>query len=721
MSGNAFKRRRPPNKALVVESSSDDEPPRPAPARHSAAAPPGAASPPAHASRGPMKVAMELLLGGAAQGGLPPPQTGKANGKRPAAPRRKKLPAAAPSAAAAAPPAAAPAAPAAAPSGELWVDKHAPRVEADLVVHKKKADEVRAWLAHQRSVAGRAASAAGVSRVLLVTGPPGCGKSATVAVLAAAAGFEVSEWRTPTPTLWDEVQYQREGGGQYQRGQDRPQYHSKMDAFDEFVLRAKLPALALAPPPPPPPPPPDESGAAAGAAPAAAPPAAATLRPRLVVLDDLPHAAGPDQRRRLAAALRDLCSTARFPVVVCATQASGRAQQERGGAGAGAPAAPSGLPKDLSTVLEVARAATIAFNPLTALGVAKALQAALLKEQRALPAATVTAIAERADGDLHNALSTLQFVCTGAAPAAAPPPAAPRRKRGRAAAGAGSAADGGGGDGGGGGEMAAHMQRDASLSLFHGLGKLLYNKRRPLAPPPPAPGAPAPGGAPASAPQPAAWTLRDTMDNFDPEAVLAGAGLAAGSVAAFLHENLPNFVDDGAVGDLAGCLDYLSAADVLAGGVRWGGGEGLLVEDDMPSGPLGDAAAASVAARGVCFCNAHPAPRRWQPLVAPALFHVQRGVAANRAELAAAAGAGRVVHGGSGGLDSAARVAAEILPHLRRIGPARPADASLLMQQPARWTRYWGGRLHEARLHGGAGRGGEGLEAAADQDWIEEC
>ena len=47
--------------------------------------------------------------------------------------------------------------------------------------------------------------------------------------------------------------------------------------------------------------------------------------------------------------------------------------------------------------------------------------------------------------------------------------------------------------------------------------------------------------------------------------------LPAGSVAAFLHENLPHFVEEDAVGDLAACLDYLGAADVMASGRRWGG------------------------------------------------------------------------------------------------------------------------------------------------------
>ena len=57
---------------------------------------------------------------------------------------------------------------------------------------------------------------------------------------------------------------------------------------------------------------------------------APSLLPTLVIVDDLPHAAGVEQRRQIAEALADLAAGARFPVVVVATETSGKAQQERG-------------------------------------------------------------------------------------------------------------------------------------------------------------------------------------------------------------------------------------------------------------------------------------------------------------------------------------------------------------------------------------------------------
>ena len=56
-------------------------------------------------------------------------------------------------------------------AGELWVEKYAPSCEAELVVHKKKVQEVREWLEGQRASLGQP----GVSRLLVVTGGWGMG------------------------------------------------------------------------------------------------------------------------------------------------------------------------------------------------------------------------------------------------------------------------------------------------------------------------------------------------------------------------------------------------------------------------------------------------------------------------------------------------------------------------------------------------------------------
>ena len=50
---------------------------------------------------------------------------------------------------------------------------------------------------------------------------------------------------------------------------------------------------------------------------------------------------------------------------------------------------------------------------------------------------------------------------------------------------------------------------------------------------------------------------------MDPEAVLLKSGLDTGTAAAFLHENMLEFVDHNAVEDAAEACTYLSDAGLL--------------------------------------------------------------------------------------------------------------------------------------------------------------
>ena len=123
-----------------------------------------------------------------------------------------------------------------------------------------------------------------------------------------------------------------------------------------------------------------------------------------------------------------MAHTARYPVVLCATEATGKAAQEKGlSAAAGSF---HGLHRDLVTALEAAGAVSVAMNPITELNIGKALARVVAAERLALPPAAVALVAAAANGDLYNAIGTLQFVCTGAGAAA--PAVAPKKARGAA-------------------------------------------------------------------------------------------------------------------------------------------------------------------------------------------------------------------------------------------------------------------------------------------------
>ncbi|XP_061624261.1 cell cycle checkpoint protein RAD17 isoform X2 [Phyllopteryx taeniolatus] len=72
---------------------------------------------------------------------------------------------------------------------EPWVDRYTPCSKDDLAVHKKKTEEVESWLrVHTDTRQGG---------LLLLTGPPGCGKTAAVQVLSSELGLRIHEWTNP--------------------------------------------------------------------------------------------------------------------------------------------------------------------------------------------------------------------------------------------------------------------------------------------------------------------------------------------------------------------------------------------------------------------------------------------------------------------------------------------------------------------------------------------
>ena len=74
-------------------------------------------------------------------------------------------------------------------SGELWVDRYAPKRLEDMVANREAATRILNWLRGWRN---RGAGGDG-RNALMLCGPPGVGKTTAVRVAAQAAGFEVKE------------------------------------------------------------------------------------------------------------------------------------------------------------------------------------------------------------------------------------------------------------------------------------------------------------------------------------------------------------------------------------------------------------------------------------------------------------------------------------------------------------------------------------------------
>ena len=496
----------------------------------------------------------------------------------------------------------------------LWGVKHSPASEQHLVVAPKKLEVLRSWLASQAS----SPAGARPGRCLLLTGPPGCGKATALRVLAAAAGFRVSEWVPPTLTSWAEATLT---GGTYE---------SQLTTFEMWLQRARSVApLVLEAI--------EQHRAVPHADSASAAPPPPAHRPPLLVLQDIPLSFGSaaGAKERLLSSLSSLVLCSRFPAVFVLTDADG-AEGGRADGRLGT--------RELVSWLEGRGVERLSLNPVTKAETARLLQRVASAEGKHISAAEAADMADASKGDVRGALATLQMRCA-ACSSPAPSSAGPARSKpgARGASKTGAPAPGGGGDANAGPPWA----RSDTLSVFHALGKLLYAKRTvapPVAPPAAPPAAPPPQlqpfvgdalGAPVHPPDLAQHFLRALPEVADPEEVMESAALSPAGAHAFLHENCLDFIGPDGCDDAAGLCAHLSDSDVL-------------LEAAGPD-PLSQLAriAASLVARAVLFHNVHPAPRTFRALRGP--------------QVRASAGGGGV------------SAAADTLPFLRFLSPGTTA------------------------------------------------
>ncbi|XP_006871054.1 PREDICTED: cell cycle checkpoint protein RAD17 [Chrysochloris asiatica] len=118
------------------------------------------------------------------------------------------------------------------PENEPWVDKYKPETQHELAVHKKKIEEVETWLKAQ--VLERQPKQGG--SILLITGPPGCGKTATLKILSKEHGIQVQEWINPVLPDFRKDDF-KELLNPESSLHIYP-YQSQMAVFKEFLLRA---------------------------------------------------------------------------------------------------------------------------------------------------------------------------------------------------------------------------------------------------------------------------------------------------------------------------------------------------------------------------------------------------------------------------------------------------------------------------------------------------
>ncbi|NWS49268.1 RAD17 protein, partial [Probosciger aterrimus] len=450
---------------------------------------------------------------------------------------------------------------------EPWVDRYKPETQNDLAVQKKKIEEVKAWL--KMHILQRQPKQAG--SVLLLTGPSGCGKTATIQILAKDLGVQVQEWINPVSLDFTKEDLRNMFG--HESNFHTFPSQTQAAVFQDFLLRAnkynKLQMLG-------------ESS---------------ENDKKLILIEDLPNQFYQEPSS-LHEILRRFVRMSRCPLIfIISDNFSGDSKQRLL------------FPVD---VLEELCISTISFKPVAPTNMMKVLnriavtEASLNREKNfALDRTSLELLCRGCSGDIRSAINSLQFSSmkdyslekefwskkdrSSTIKCEAAPAVSKVRKKSK-------------GDTSEDQEIQAIGGKDASIFLFHALGKIIYCKREPV--------------SESEFPQLPAHLSeyrRDTL-LIQPEDIVEKSHMSGSMFNLYLHQNYVDFFSD--IDDVVRASEYLSTADVLCS--NWS--TRLVMEKYS----------ASVATRGVIHSNMsrafahHQGGVGFRPLHKPQWFFINK-------------------------------------------------------------------------------------------------
>ncbi|NXE44725.1 RAD17 protein, partial [Casuarius casuarius] len=421
---------------------------------------------------------------------------------------------------------------------EPWVDKYKPETQNDLAVHKKKIEEVEAWL--KMHIFQRQPKQGG--SVLLLTGPPGCGKTATIQILVKDLGIQVQEWTNPISLDFTKEDLKSIFG----HDSNFHTFPSQAQAalFQDFLLRAnkynKLQMLG-------------ESS---------------ENDKKLILIEDIPNQFYRDPSS-LHEILRRFVRTSRCPLIfIISDNFSGDSNQRLL------------FPKE---ILEELCISSISFKPVAPTNMMRVLnriatiEATMNREKNYAPDRTsLESICRGCSGDIRSAINSLQFSsmkdCSlednfrskkkGSSTRKCEAVVSKARKKNKLDTLENQ-------------EMQAIGGKDASIFLFHALGKIIYCKREPLS-----------ESEFPQLPSHLSEYHRDTL-LIQPEEIVEKSHMSGSMFNLYLHQNYVEFFAN--IDDVVRASEYLSTADVLCS--NW---NSRLVMEKY---------SASVATRGVIHSN----------------------------------------------------------------------------------------------------------------------
>lgn len=437
----------------------------------------------------------------------------------------------------------------------LWCDKYSPTSESDLAVHKKKVAEVRDWLlAHLCSQTDNG--------ILLLTGPPGAGKTATLQVLAKEIGIEIQEWINPlNPVQNDFVEFD------CRRYEDTVRPESQLKLFRDFFLRAnKYPCLSFGE-------------------------ANQNQAKQIILVEEMPNlfyrSAG-----ELHELLRYYRKRSRNPVVFIVSDSNSNCTN-----------AYRLFPKDVTQKLGIF---TISFNPASVTSLNRVVNKIVSTEAQksglrfqAPSKEVIDSLVSGSNGDIRGMINNLQFTCLrGCLSSFQKQNHLKRIRSTKANKSKSSKSSNRTPCENEGPSISAIGGKDTSLFLFRVLGKILYCKREE-------------NDARTTISLPAhlkRHERRPLLEN--PENVFEKSHMSGENLTLYLHQNYMDFFDS--IDDVSVACEYLSDADHLT--AEWTQRSTLSCYTP------------SLAIRGLMFCNKGRSSTQgkssWRPLHKPQWYTV---------------------------------------------------------------------------------------------------
>ncbi|KAI8055100.1 Rad17 cell cycle checkpoint protein-domain-containing protein [Syncephalis plumigaleata] len=414
----------------------------------------------------------------------------------------------------------------------LWTDQYEPTTMSELAMHKRKIASVREWL----EKAYNPTTNQSASKLLVLTGPCGSGKTATVRVLAQALSITVNEWVTPISSTSVQQQQQQSSSSLSSLSQldTSSEYTSINQRFIEFMASAeRYTPLAMMNP-------------------------VDLLQPTsrrasstrtLLLIEDLPylgHESSLPQFER--AMLQFLAGMSNVPAIIILSDTLDRQMAdeviESHVRSRASWSAHNALPISITSS---PRCQTIRFNPVAPTFMTKALHRIIhqacpyILKYGATVSQLLASIVTSAHGDIRVAVNTLQLQVGNQL-------------------------------------VAQHLllmkvnelhTTDETLSYFHGLGKILYNKRisshalRNTSPMDKTDMHPANANATAVNANDGNGRLETYDAAMDPEQIISSAGFDREQFLLYLHQNYLLFADD--IETCSSVMTWQSISDNMLG------------------------------------------------------------------------------------------------------------------------------------------------------------